>query len=96
MSTLPQAMTRHEQNQALVVELRNSRDRFLSLLESVTENLGDIRPADGDWSIMDCAEHICRAEELMSVSLSKEAPLIARPLTRREYVRNSWLKRQNS
>jgi hypothetical protein len=32
MSTLPQAMTLHEQNQALLVEFGNSRDRFLSLL----------------------------------------------------------------
>lgn len=85
MSALPQAMTLHEQNQALLVELRNSRDRFLSLLESVPENLRDLRP-DGDWSIMDCAEHICLAEELMSVSLKKRRRTDAEPDLRKDAV----------
>jgi len=79
-------MTLYEENQALLMELRSSRDRFLSLLESVPENLRDIRPADGAWSIMDCAEHICIAEELMSVSLRKRRPTEAAPDLQRDAV----------
>ena len=79
MSALPQAMTPHEQSAALVLELRSRRDRFLSLLESVPESLRDIHPADGAWSIMDCAEHVCIVEELMSVSLEKRRATDAEP-----------------
>jgi len=79
MSALPQAMTLDEQNRALLAELCSSRDRFLALLESVPERLRDVRPADGAWSIMDCAEHVCLAEELMSVSLRKRRSTNAEP-----------------
>src|SRR5690349_9952887 len=79
MSALPQAMTLHEENQALLLELRSSRDRFLLLLESVPESLHHIRPAEGVWSIMDCAEHVCIAEVLMSVSLRKRRSTNAAP-----------------
>jgi|SRR5215472_3103081 len=79
MSALPQAMTLEERNQALLVELCSSRDRFLSLLESLPESLRGIRPAEGAWSIMDCAEHVCLVEELMSVSLQKRRSTNAEP-----------------
>jgi DinB superfamily len=83
---LPQAMTPNEENRALREELHSSRDRFLSLLESVPENLRDIRPEDGAWSIMDCAEHICIAEELMSVSLQNRRSTDTEPDLRKDAV----------
>ena len=79
MSAMPQAMTLQERKQALLGELRSSRDRFLSLLERVPESLRHIRFADGAWSIMDCAEHVCLVEELMSVSLQKRRSTNAEP-----------------
>jgi hypothetical protein len=72
-------MTLDEQNRALLAELCSSRDRFLALLESVPERLRHVRPADGAWSIMDCAEHVCLAEELMSESLRKRRSTNAEP-----------------
>jgi DinB superfamily len=60
-----------EQIELLSDELRRSCDRFLAVLADVPEALRDVREADDRWSIMDCAEHVCLAEELMSVSLQK-------------------------
>jgi hypothetical protein len=68
-----------EQLELLCEELRRSCQRFLSVLADVPETLRNIRESDGDWSIMDCAEHVCLAEELMSVSLRKRRPTDAAP-----------------
>ncbi len=60
-------------------ELRRSCDRFLSVLADVSEALRDMRESDSTWSIMDCAEHVCLAEELMSVFLQKRRQTDAAP-----------------
>lgn len=39
---------------------------------------------EGRWSILDCVEHICQAEELMTVSLHKRRPTEAAPDLQRD------------
>jgi DinB superfamily len=68
-----------EQIELLSDELRRSCDRFLAVVADVPEALRDIREDDDRWSIMDCAEHVCRAEELMSVSLQQRRQIDAAP-----------------
>lgn len=86
MSTsLPSTVSR-EQLQVLAEELRSSCRRFLSVLEDVPEGLRDVRESDGAWSILDCAEHVCLAEELMSVALQKRRPTDAAPDLQKDVV----------
>jgi hypothetical protein len=68
-----------EQIQILVGELRTSCSRFLSVLNDVPEVLRNLRASERAWSIMDCAEHVCRAEELMAISFEKRRPTNASP-----------------
>jgi hypothetical protein len=68
-----------EQIELLCDQLRRSCDRFLAVLADAPEALRDMREADGGWSIMDCAEHVCLAEELMSVFLRKRRQTDAMP-----------------
>ena len=68
-----------EQIQILVEELKLSCARFLSVLKDVPEALRDVRESETAWSIMDCVEHICLVEELMSISLQKRRPTNAVP-----------------
>jgi hypothetical protein len=73
------ARANSEQIEVLSGELRRSCDRFLAVLADVPEARRDIREADNRWSIMDCVEHVCLAEELMSVSLQKRRQTDAAP-----------------
>lgn len=86
MSALHQSAFKGDPGQALVEELRASCQRFLSVLEGVPENLRNVREAEGAWSIMECVEHICLAEELMSVSLQKRRPTNAAPNLKKDAV----------
>jgi len=79
MDTQHASAANPQQLELLSDELRRSCERFLSVLGDVPEALRDMREAEGDWSIMECAEHICLAEELMSVSLRKRRPTDAAP-----------------
>lgn len=71
--------TNQEQVELLCDELRRSCERFLAALADVPEGLRDMQESDSDWSIMACVEHVCLAEELMSVSLRKRRPTDAGP-----------------
>lgn len=79
MSASHSSAVDREQIQLLVAELRASCARFLSVLEDVPEALRNLRDAESAWSIMDCAEHVCLAEELMARSLGKRRPTNASP-----------------
>jgi len=86
MSATDSSAVEREQVQVLVEELRSSAARFVSVLEDVPETLRNVRESDGAWSIMDCAEHVCRAEELMAVSLEKRRPTNAAPEVNKDAV----------
>jgi hypothetical protein len=75
-----------EQIALLCDQLRRSCDRFLSVLADVPEALRDMRESDSGWSITDCAEHVCLAEELMSVFLQKRRQTDAAPDFERDTV----------
>jgi hypothetical protein len=75
-----------EQIGLLCDQLKRSCDRFLSVLTDVPEALHDMRESDGGWSILDCAEHVCLAEELMSVFLQKRRQTDAAPDFERDAV----------
>lgn len=79
MSASHSSAVDREQIQILVEELRTSCARFLSVLKDVPEALRDLRESESAWSIMDCAEHVCLAEELMARSLEKRRPTNASP-----------------
>jgi hypothetical protein len=68
-----------DQIQILAEELKVSCARFLSVFKDVPEALRDVRESETAWSIMDCVEHVCLAEELMSISLQKRRPTNAVP-----------------
>ena len=79
MSALPKSAFGQDANQALLSELRRKADLFLSVLGSVPEDKRNIREADDSWSILECAEHVCLAEQLMFAALEKRRPTDAAP-----------------
>jgi hypothetical protein len=79
MSALPQSVVGQEANRVLLTELQKSRDRFLSVLAGVPEKLRHIRLADDTWSILECAEHTCLAEQGMFAALEKRRLTDAAP-----------------
>jgi hypothetical protein len=86
MSALPKSAVGKDANQVLLSELRRRADRFLSLLESVPEGMRHIREADDTWSIIDCAEHVCLAEQLMFAAWEKRRPTDAAPELQKDPV----------
>jgi DinB superfamily len=94
MEVRPASTANPEQIELLRGELRRSCHRFVAVLADVPEALRDVRESDGGWSIMDCAEHVCLAEELMSVSLRKRRQTDAAPdLNKDAVIRNVALDR---
>jgi hypothetical protein len=61
-------------NQALIAELRGSRERFLGVIADVPERLEQTRLTPESWSILDCAEHIYLAEQGMFAALERRRP----------------------
>lgn len=50
---------------ALVAHLRSSQERFLKAVSNVPEKLATISPSEGAWSVLQVAEHVASAEQLM-------------------------------
>ncbi len=84
--TQPQSAIGRGANQALLVELRRSCDRFLTVLKDVPENWGRLRTNEGTWSIIECAEHVCLGEELMFAALKRRRRADASPDMRKDAV----------
>jgi uncharacterized damage-inducible protein DinB len=61
-------------NQELLDRLRRSRDRYLEVVTAIPEDLCRIRPAEGAWSVLECAEHVTLAEKGMFAALEKRCP----------------------
>jgi len=51
--------------QKLLDLLRNSRQRFLASFAGVSDEQSRRCPAEGCWSVLDCAEHVAGAETFM-------------------------------
>lgn len=55
-----------EEKEELVALLERSRVRYLSALDALLENREcAVRPGENDWSLLECAEHVARAERGM-------------------------------
>lgn len=63
----------------LLSRLRQSRERYLQTVSGVPGELSRVRPGDGAWSVLDCAEHVAIAEQLMFRSVEKRRPTAASP-----------------
>jgi DinB superfamily len=55
----------------LLERLRTGRDRYLQIVSDVPEQLSRVRPGEGMWSVLECAEHVANAEVLMFEALAK-------------------------
>jgi hypothetical protein len=62
MSAHPKPASIADENQRLAELLRESRERFLASVSDVTDDNCRCRPAEGCWSILECAEHVALAE----------------------------------
>lgn len=67
------AVERENEREELLARLRQSRERYLRSLEGVSEPASRVRPAEGCWSILDCAEHVAVAERQMLALWEKTA-----------------------
>jgi DinB superfamily len=54
--------------------LRLGRERYVQAVADVPEEFCRIRPAEAAWSVLECAEHVAVAEELMLAALAKRRP----------------------
>jgi len=54
-----------EDKQEVLEALRRSRQRFLSVVDSVEAELHDKRVDEKSWSVLQCVEHVVNAEEGM-------------------------------
>jgi hypothetical protein len=66
MSTVPATNNRTEIDKARLLEaLRRGADAFLGSVAGVDEAARRLRPAENRWSVLECAEHVAVAEEVM-------------------------------
>src|SRR5271170_3608705 len=66
MSTVPATNNRTEIDKARLLEaLRRGGDAFLCSVAGVDEVTCRLRPAENRWSVLECAEHVAVAEEVM-------------------------------
>jgi hypothetical protein len=63
--------------QELLERLLQGRDRYLEVVTAIPEALCRIRPAEGAWSVLECAEHVALAEKGMFGALEKRRPTVA-------------------
>jgi hypothetical protein len=73
------ALNLSEQKDELQVRLVSSRDRFLASLAGIPDDLSRICPADDNWSVLECAEHVAVAERGMFSALEKRQATDAAP-----------------
>src|ERR1700720_4257198 len=66
MSTLPGSASGTEIDKATLLEtLRRGEEAFLHSVAGVSETTCRQRPAEDRWSVLECAEHVAVAEEVM-------------------------------
>jgi hypothetical protein len=66
MSTMPGAASGTEVDKATLLEtLRKGEEAFLHSVAGVSETTCRLRPAEDRWSVLECAEHVAVAEEVM-------------------------------
>jgi uncharacterized damage-inducible protein DinB len=72
-------LNRSEQKDELEMRLLSSRDRFLAAVAGIPDDLSRICPADDNWSVLECAEHVAVAERGMFSALEKRQATDAAP-----------------
>ncbi len=73
MSTVPATKSCTETDKARLLEaLRKGGDAFLCSVAGVGESACRLRPAENRWSILECAEHVAVAEEIMLALVTGE------------------------
>ncbi len=66
MSTIPPTASCTEVDKAKLLDaLRKGGEAFLSSIAGVGEAACRLRPAENRWSVLECAEHVAVAEEVM-------------------------------
>jgi hypothetical protein len=71
----------------LIEKLATSRNDYLSALAGVTEGQAAVKPADGGWSILECAEHVAIVEHnLFHRLMTTPAPMPEGPQRNLEAV----------
>jgi hypothetical protein len=66
MSTIPSTASCTEADRAKLLQaLREGGDAFLRSVSGVGEAACRLRPAENRWSVLECAEHVAVAEEVM-------------------------------
>jgi hypothetical protein len=60
--------------EALMAELVASRDAFLAAVQGVAGDAASRRAGEGQWTILECAEHVALAERAMLDSLTAAEP----------------------
>lgn len=66
MSTIPGTASGTEVDKATLLEtLRKGEEAFLHSVAGVSEASCRLRPAEDRWSVLECAEHVAVAEEVM-------------------------------
>ena len=73
MSTVPATKSSTEIDKARLLEaLRKGGDAFLCSVAGVGEAACRLRPAENRWSVLECAEHVAVAEEVMLALVTGE------------------------
>jgi hypothetical protein len=73
MSTVPATKSSTEIDKAGLLEaLRKGGDAFLCSVAGVSEAACRLRPAENRWSVLECAEHVAVAEEVMLALVTGE------------------------
>jgi hypothetical protein len=80
-------------NQALIAELRASRERFLGVIADVPERLEQTRLTPESWSILECAEHIYLAEQGMFAALERRRPTENAPRTEPDTEKDAFIQK---
>jgi uncharacterized damage-inducible protein DinB len=62
------------EKQEVLARLRSGKEVFLAAVAGVSPEQATRRPAEGAWSILDCAEHVVVAEQFMSGAVEKRRP----------------------
>jgi hypothetical protein len=97
MSTIPGTASGTEVDKATLLEtLRRGEEAFLHSVAGVSETTSRLRPAENRWSVLECAEHVAVAEEVMlgfSVVVPIAACVLMLPINLgHEAVFLRWLK----
>jgi DinB superfamily len=76
MSTIPGTASGIEVEKATLLEtLRRGGEAFLHSVVGVSEATSRLRPAESRWSVLECAEHVAVAEEVMlALATGKRKP----------------------